>query len=194
VTEQSGSFDGDPAFSPDGKTIAYSSGDADSGSLQTVPAAGGTPTTLLTSPSPPVTPVWSPDGTQIAYIDGNSLKTIAAAGGTPVVLVKALPGRSCAGSGLSWSPDGKQIAVGGARGISLVTLGAPATVRLAIADHCAEYPSFSPDGKQVAFDAPPAHALGGQTAIMVAGTDGAGLRTLSTEPFRQSVRPAWQPT
>jgi hypothetical protein len=28
---------------------------------------------------------------------------------------------------------------------------------------------------------------------MAAGIDGAGIRTLSTVPFRQSVHPSWQP-
>ena len=64
---------------------------------------------------------------------------------------------------------------------------------LAIAVRCAEYPSFSPDGTQIAFDAPAEDALGNQTAIMAANTDGTNIRTLSTVPFRQSVHPTWQP-
>jgi hypothetical protein len=46
---------------------------------------------------------------------------------------------------------------------------------------------------QVAFDAPVAHPLGRQTAIMVVNADGTSVRMLSTVPFRQSVHPTWQP-
>jgi hypothetical protein len=66
-------------------------------------------------------------------------------------------------------------------------------VHLAIGVRCAEYPSFSPDGTQIAFDAPAEDALGNQTAIMAANTDGTNIRTLSTVPFRPSVHPTWQP-
>ena len=70
-----------------------------------------------------------------------------------------------------------------------MTLDPVPSVHLAIAVRCAEYPSFSPDGTQIAFDAPAEDALGGQTAIMAANTDGTDIRTLSTVPFRQSVHP-----
>jgi Tol biopolymer transport system component len=83
--------------------------------------------------------------------------------------------------------------VAGDAGIDLVTLDPAPSVHLAIAVRCAEYPSFSPDGTQIAFDAPAEDALGIQTAIMVAGIDGTNIRTLSTVPFRQSVHPTWQP-
>jgi Tol biopolymer transport system component len=66
-------------------------------------------------------------------------------------------------------------------------------MRLAVSVRCGENPSFSPDGKALAFDAPTPDGLGGQTSIMVANTDGAGIRTLSTAPFRKSVDPSWQP-
>jgi hypothetical protein len=67
-------------------------------------------------------------------------------------------------------------------------------VRQAGGDIVAQNPSFSPDGKQIAFDAQPAHALGTQTAIMVANVDGSGLRPFTTVLFRQSVHPTWQPS
>ncbi len=75
----------------------------------------------------------------------------------------------------------------------MIAVGDPASARLAIRVRCAGNPSFSPDGTQIAFDAPPAHPLGDETAIMLANADGTGVRTLSTVPFRQSMHPAWQP-
>jgi hypothetical protein len=103
------------------------------------------------------------------------------------------PDPNCDGQGLAWSPDGTQLAVAGGAGIWLVTLGQPASAHLAIRAPCAEYPAFSPDGRRIAFDAPPPHALGEERAIMVANLDGSDLATLSDVPFRASVHPTWQP-
>ena len=179
-----------PAYSPDGRRMAYAYGtSSDKQGIQTIDIGGSTPVDL---PGASGAPVWSPDGTRIAFVAGRSVEAVPAGGGAPQVLVKGLPVSTC-GGGLAWSPDGKQLALGGAAGISLVTLGTPATTRLAISVKCAGDPSFSPDGKAVAFDAPAPHALGGQTAIMAANTDGSGIRILSTVPFRQSVDPSWQP-
>ncbi len=120
--------------------------------------------------------------------------TIAASGGTPETLVANIPGAVCGSGGLTWSADGSELAVGGhPAGIYVITLGNPASMRLAIRAHCPEYPSFSPDGSQIAFDAAPPHPLGPQTAIMVGDVDDSNVRVLSTVPFRQSVHPSWQP-
>ena len=184
-------FDTSPAYSPDGRTMAFAHSTFTAFGMQTIDIGGSTPSDLKHASG---APVWSPDGTQIAYVAGRSVMGIAPGGGAPVVLAKGLPAVTCGTGGLAWSPDGTQLAFGSAAGISLVTLGKPATIQLAIPVPCAGDPSFSPDGKAVAFDAPAAHALGGQTAIMVANTDGSGIRTLSTVPFRQSVDPSWQPS
>jgi len=190
-----GSFDGDPAFSPDGTQIALDHGTFNDLSLQVVPASGGDRTTLVPpGPGAPSSLTWSPDGTKIAFVSaGSSIKVVPASGGPPQ-LVATIPARKfCSSGGIAWSPDGTRIAVAGDAGIDLVTLDPAPSVHRAIAVRCAEYPSFSPDGTQIAFDAPAEDALGIQTAIMVAGIDGTNIRTLSTVPFRQSVHPTWQP-
>ena len=97
------------------------------------------------------------------------------------------------GGGLAWSRDGTKLALGGGQGIYLITPGQPVSRQPAIRVPCAEYPSFSPDGTQIAFDAAAPNPLGAQSAIMVAASDGSNVRVLSTVPFRESVHPSWQP-
>lgn len=52
-----------PAISPDGKTVAFTY----KGDIYTVPAAGGRAVQLTTNPAHDTRPVWSPDGTRIAF-------------------------------------------------------------------------------------------------------------------------------
>jgi Tol biopolymer transport system component len=70
-----GIADADPSISPDGSTVVFSrlvpTGDGQGGrrtDLWTVPIGGGTPTLLTDTPSFSETdPVWSPDGTEVAF-------------------------------------------------------------------------------------------------------------------------------
>ena len=61
-----------PAWSPDGKTIAYVTWSNEGGQLWKVPAAGGTPQQLSKSAGVYSNPVWSPDGARIVALRGNA--------------------------------------------------------------------------------------------------------------------------
>src|SRR5580692_3719595 len=61
----------EPAWSPDGKYIAYVTWSSAGGQLWKVPAAGGTPQQLSKSTAVYSNPVWSPDGTRIVALRGN---------------------------------------------------------------------------------------------------------------------------
>jgi Tol biopolymer transport system component len=68
-----GSFDGDPAFSPDGTQIAFDHGTFSDSSLQVVAASGGARTTLVPpGPGAPSSLAWSPDGSRIAFVSAAS--------------------------------------------------------------------------------------------------------------------------
>nr|WP_238355584.1 serine hydrolase [Kribbella sandramycini] len=102
-------------MAPDGTQIVYvlrttdAQADRDLRSLWRVPAAGGTPQQLTRGDSD-TWPVWSPDGSQLAFLrakDGpRQLWVLPAAGGEPEQLT-TLP----LGAGAPrWSPDGTQLA------------------------------------------------------------------------------------
>jgi hypothetical protein len=60
-------FDSSPSWSPDGRTIAFSSSRGGNLDIYTVPADGGQPRIVVDWPSKESFPVWSPDGTRIAF-------------------------------------------------------------------------------------------------------------------------------
>jgi Tol biopolymer transport system component len=61
-----------PAWSPDGKTIAFASFDDDKhGQLWTIAASGGEPKSIGKEPGEYLNPAWSADGTMLAYSRGS---------------------------------------------------------------------------------------------------------------------------
>src|SRR5262249_15778043 len=61
-----------PAWSPDGKTIAFSSwDDTKHGQLWTVSLSGGNPKQITKDPGEYLNPTWSADGTALAYSRGS---------------------------------------------------------------------------------------------------------------------------
>ncbi len=64
-----------PAFSPDGRSIAYVTwSDTEGGQLWTAPIAGGAPRQLTRAPGHYANPSWSPKGDRLALIRGSGLE------------------------------------------------------------------------------------------------------------------------
>jgi molecular chaperone DnaK len=111
----------DPAFSPDGKSVAYQAGpdsSFDGGSIFTIPVDGDTPRQLTkVSAGTDADPTWSPDGTQIAFRRRQPDGTTS--GNFDIFIVPAKgSGRATAivegesdDQDPTWSPDGEQLAV-----------------------------------------------------------------------------------
>jgi hypothetical protein len=97
-----------PAWSPDGSEIAYTS----TGDIYVVgvnaagTAAIGSPTNLTQSPAIDSEPAWSPDGTKLAFISDGDIFVIDADGMGQMRLTTT----SFVEAGPTWSPDGATIA------------------------------------------------------------------------------------
>ncbi len=104
---------------------------------------------------------WSPDDEQIAFVDRRrtentrKLFLVNTRDVTPELRVVPIP-RGKLGSHLSWSPDGKQLAIALNGFIHLVNLDRPQNPQRLPGQTIASYdPSFSPDGKWIAFSRRP---------------------------------------
>jgi Tol biopolymer transport system component/predicted Ser/Thr protein kinase len=154
-----------PAFSPDGKQVAFAwdgeNGDNFDIYIKLVDA--GTPLRLTTNPEFEYAPTWSPDGHYIAFCRTlgahAEIWMIPALGG-----VERKVGEAAVSSGtfpgLSWSPDGKFLALadkptsGSSLGLFLLSIETGDKRMLTSPPH--GYigdlrPHFSPDGKSLAF-------------------------------------------
>jgi len=161
----------EPALSPDGKQVAFAwNGEKeDNFDIYVKLVDAGTPLRLTTNPLPDYSPAWSPDGRYIAFIRWSELGTqvyvIPALGGserkvTQTAAIAADTGTASTGYRLSWSPDGKSLAIvdrGSPKepnSIYLVSTETREKRRLTFppADYPGDvYPALSPDGGTLAF-------------------------------------------
>jgi tricorn protease len=103
-------FESDAAFSPDGKTLAFSGEYDGNVDVFTVPVTGGVPKRVTFHPAADRVVGWTPDGAHILFRSNRlshsrytQLFTVAAEGGLPEAL--PLP-MGCMGA---YSPDGKRM-------------------------------------------------------------------------------------
>jgi dipeptidyl aminopeptidase/acylaminoacyl peptidase/CubicO group peptidase (beta-lactamase class C family) len=100
-----------PALSPDGSRVVYvlrtSDRDEDRNvdQLWTVPVSGGTPR-RLTGGTSDTSPVWSPDGSRIAFLRDGQAHLLPLDGGEPEKLTDLPLGAGAP----AWSPDGSRLA------------------------------------------------------------------------------------
>ncbi|MGH9853716.1 MAG: DPP IV N-terminal domain-containing protein [Blastocatellia bacterium] len=185
-----------PAFSPDGKTVAFfrfiSNAVSD---LYLVSVAGGEPKRLTFDDAQTRPPAWTPDGRDILFLstrDGAStfgLWRIPATGGTPEK-VEAIGQRI---GDIAFSPQGNRLAwtqVTNDFNIWQYNLTGPATQRPQELLASTQYdvsPQYSPDGQRVVF----VSDRSGSWEIWVC--DSAGKRPLQLTAFkrRYSGSPRW---
>jgi DNA-binding winged helix-turn-helix (wHTH) protein len=159
-------FESDPAFSPDGKQVAFAfRGNEISGIYTSM--VGGEKSLRLSNNAADCCPRWSPDGQRIAFSrrshDGVEIYVIPALGGTEHRLSSRpseefLTGHPF-GRSLDWSPDGKLVAFSDIQKdkthawISLLSVVDSTTRHLTspTSEYVDHSPAFSPDGSEVAF-------------------------------------------
>ncbi|MGE5347345.1 MAG: protein kinase, partial [Acidithiobacillales bacterium] len=153
----------DPRLSPDGRRIATSAHDKgrDTNEVRIYSASGGPGTKFAFSGGHDLAPIWSPDGSRIAFASDRSAK------GVPDLWIKALDGQKeeplLPGSGDTrfpedWSPDGRFLSVyvipaKGARTEQIWILDlAGKKISPFVADGSTQFLSrFSPDGRWLAY-------------------------------------------
>ncbi|GJL74995.1 Tol-Pal system beta propeller repeat protein TolB [Nitrosomonas sp.] len=135
--------------------IAYVKKQGNRYALQIADSDGYNEHSIIEYTEPIISPAWSPDGGQIAYVSFENKK--------PVVYVQTLATRqrravanfSGSNSAPAWSPDGKKLAVvlslhGGSQ-IYLINADGSGLQRLTRSSGIDTEPSFSPDGRYIIF-------------------------------------------
>ena len=167
-----------------GKIVFYSARDGNY-EIYTMNSAGGDQTRLTDYEESDFSPVWSPNGQQIAFVrilfnrkgDRNQEIYVMDTDGTNLRNLTQHPALE---SGPNWSPDGSQIAFASNRdgelNIYLMDADGGNVRQLKRPEFCTQ-PRWSPDGKQIAFVA--ITELGRQVYVM--NVDGTG-QWLVSEP------------
>jgi Tol biopolymer transport system component len=169
-----------PAFSADGKRVAYSARGASKGEafhvfVRALP--GGAPMQLTNGERSDIGPAWSPDGARLAFLrivegrteyiaipsDGGEERKVAEFGGAPADVGQPLPA-------VSWTRDGRSLAV-----VETGEKQLPAIALVSLADGSVRRITQPPEGSEG--DSTPAVSPDGNTLAFVRGTgpDGADI-------------------
>ena len=194
-------IDNQPAWSPDGKRIAFSRGLGTGIDVFVMNADGSEQTRVThltdTDVGGGLSPTWSPDGMRIAFqsfvqpdiyvinVDGTGLRNLT-----------NHPARDFQPA---WSPDGSRMAFlsnrDGRPEVYVMNADGTAPVRLTVNAQSSEgtprwnpSPTWSPDGTKIAF----ASDRDGDQEIYVVNADGTGLTRLTFNPSQDGY-PSWSP-
>jgi serine/threonine protein kinase/Tol biopolymer transport system component len=183
-----------PSLSPDGSRVVFAWTSTQLGDFELyIKTIGNENLLRLTNErSQFFAPVWSPDGTQIAFHrfskdGGGGIYLISALGG-PAKQLRSTHASMDRSLYIDWSPDGKTIAFadspfpGGHKRLQLLSLETLKATTIEHNEKCSEeaFPAFSPDGKQLAYGCYLSGGKEGEYALSVVTSEGHAPRIIKT--------------
>lgn len=184
-----GAIDDEPAWTADGRQIAFVRFPNELPPDVWLMRADGTGQRTLTSNAELQSPAWSPDGTTLVAVGASGLKPSLKLIDVSTGAVRDLFDDPGAESSPQWSPDGRSIAFTllrkGATNEDIFTISPDGSgLRQLTSDPAYDYqPRWSPDGKQIAFIR--------AGAIWVMDADGRNAKRLT--PALRADSPTWSP-
>ncbi len=193
-----------PAWSPDGRRIAFARSCGTSLDLYVVGADGKGLRRLVHTRTNDEWPTWSPDGSKIAFVSGQPPLTKPGQADTDPDLwvvgadgrgLKRLTQNTVRDEAPAWSPDGEWIAFFSSRrghqGLWVISADGRHAHPLGVVGG---EPAWSPDGAQLAFARGRRGVARETVDIYIANADGSGIRRLTHERVGVvSHHPSWSP-
>jgi Tol biopolymer transport system component len=153
LTDNDFAFDREPAWSPDGRKVVFTSNRDGNPEIYAMNADGSSVVRLTNNSARDEQPAWSPDGTRIAFAStrGADLSDIYVmnANGTNQ---RRLTADANGNDSPAWSPDGSAVYYTG--GGEILRINANGSGKVRIIDFLPEgafAPAISPDGRTIAF-------------------------------------------
>jgi len=200
-----GHIDSNPAWSPDGRLIAFHRSTLEDTGIYVMSSQGDKVTRLTDSEGVDAYPAWSPDGERIAYTHSNDARKVSRvfvmnADGTGV---SKLTGKRRSSFLPTWSPNGGRIAFvrrvlcgkdrKRACGTALFVMDRDGSDKRRITPFnelaIMEYPDWSPNGKWIAYDR--AGECCDATGIWLVRPNGNDRHRITNNEARH---PAWSPS
>jgi TolB protein len=188
-------FDSYPAWSPDGRRIAFASGRDGSSGIYVINVDGTEQRLLMPAAvTYPAQLAWSPNGERIAFTIEHPKAPAAQTRNLEIYIVNAdgsgqrrLTRSPAWDDAPAWSPDGRTIAF--VSDVSIYVMNADGSGQRELTPGGS--PAWSPDGRKIAFvrgDLP----RDGNSDLYVVNADGRDLRRLTRSPAWDWA-PAWSP-
>ena len=188
-----------PAWSPDGKWIAFSSDPEKNADIYLAPATGGELVRLTAFAELDTTPAWSPDGTKIAFVsrrDNDHEIYVMNSDGSAQTRLTFATERD---DNPAWSADGEKIAFDSFRTaesqIWVMNTDGSDQEQVTHGDDPAYGPFWSPDGKWIAFNVTAGNLEqpgSSNEDIWVIRTDGSDEKRITDDPSPDTVH-GWLP-